>query len=188
MKKTPKSSQKPAAISRPTIRLPVHPATNRSLSDGAAIAARFNLHRWDYIIAGDGSATTWDKTAGFGSILYAKNQPNARWKFFGGLSSGTNNVAEIMAVIHPLLFLDAAVPAEHRKPNIFILSDSEYVVNAGNGLSQRKHHRMLWAAVDNLCERFIIRFLHIPRMVLPANVYGDTIGNIVRKVMSQQPD
>jgi ribonuclease HI len=173
---------------RPILRLPVHPATNRSLSDGQTIAGRFSLYRWDYIIAGDGSATTWDRTAGFGSVLYSKSDPEARWKFFGGLSSGTNNVAEIMAVLHPLLYLDAAADTEHRKPYVYILSDSEYVVKTGSGISRRKSNRALWSAIDDISKRFLLYFRHVPRMILPANVYGDTIGNLVRKSMEQQPD
>jgi ribonuclease HI len=185
-KKTPIQQQRPE---REPIRLPIHPATIRSLSNGTAIAEHFNLYHWDFIIAGDGSASTWAKTAGFGSILYAKDNPAARWKFFGGLSAGTNNVAEIMAVVHPLMFLDATVNTEHKKPNVYILSDSEYVVNTGSGHSpQRKSNRMLWAAVDNVSERFLLHFRHVPRMILPANVYGDTLGNLVRKSMEQQPD
>jgi ribonuclease HI len=154
------------------------------LNTGTALAATFSLHRWDFIIAGDGSATTWDKSAGFGSILYDKRN-NSRRRFFGGFSSATNNVAEIMAVLHPLLFLDATENTEHWKPTVYILSDSEYVVTTGSGNSKRKSNRALWAAIDEISVRFLLNFRHVPRMILPANVYGDTVGNIWRRNMEQ---
>jgi ribonuclease HI len=173
---------------RPILRLPTHPSTDRKLCNGRAIAEALSLHRWDFIIAGDGSATTWEKTAGFGSILFQKEGAEPYKKFFGGLSSGTNNVAEIMAVLHPLLYLDATVDTSRRKYYVYILSDSEYVVKTGNGEAKRKSNRALWSAIDGIAERFFLHFRHVRRMILPANVYGDTIGNLVRKSMANQPD
>jgi ribonuclease HI len=163
-----------------------HPDTDETLISGAKLAEKFRLHRWDYIIAGDGSATTWDNTAGFGSILYDR-QKQTRQKFFGGFSCGTNNVAEIMAVLHPLMFLDATVKTKHKAPTVYIISDSEYVVNAGNNQTERKSNKALWAAIDNIGTRFVLLFRHCNRMILPANVYGDTVGNMVRITMEGMP-
>ena len=163
-----------------------HPDTDHSLTTGTRIAKKFQLHKWDYIIAGDGSATTWELTTGFGSILYSRESQSRR-KFFGGFSCGTNNVAEIMAFLHPLLYLDATISTKHRAPTVYVLSDSEYVVNAGNGKNERKSNKALWAAVDDIGKRFILLFRHSPRMILPANVYGDTAGNMVRITMQGMP-
>jgi len=138
------------------------------------------------MIVGDGSATTWNLPAGFGSVLYDRTMGTRR-KFFGGFSCGTNNVAEIMAVLHPLLFLDATVHTKHRTPTVYVLSDSEYVVRAGNGQTDRKSHQSLWSAVDDIGKRFVLLFRYSPRMILPANVYGDTVGNLVRVAMATIP-
>jgi len=163
-----------------------HPATNPVLRTGAKIAEKFQLHHWDYIIAGDGSATTWSLPAGFGSILYDR-AAGTRRKFFGGFSCGTNNLAEIFAVLHPLLFLDAVVRTKHKVPTVYVLSDSEYVVHAGNHQTKRKSNKALWSAVDDIGKRFVLLFRHCPRMILPANVYGDTVGNRVRTTLEAMP-
>lgn len=161
-------------------RLKHDPKTKISLTAGEIIAQTYQLHNWDKIIAGDGSATTWDTSAGFGSILYSKDGTSK--KFFGGLSNGTNNAAEMLAVLHPLLYLDA-FPHLDGSPVVYVLSDSEYVVNGGNKQQERKSNLGLWSAVDDISRRFLLIFRHIPRMVLPANVYGDRTGNSIRKLL-----
>jgi ribonuclease HI len=163
-----------------------HPDTDQTLTTGRKIAEKFQLHNWDYIVAGDGSATTWHWTAGFGAILYDRKS-KIRRKFFGGLSCGTNNVAEIMAILHPLLYLDASVKTKHNAPAVYIISDSEYVVNAGNSKIGRKANKALWSAIDDIGTRFVLLFRHSRRMILPANVFGDTVGNLVRLTMEGMP-
>jgi ribonuclease HI len=166
------------------IRLKRTKQTDDRLSTGSELGSRFQLFSWDYIIVGDGSATTWEKTAGFGSILYDRRKKTRR-KFFGGFSCGTNNVAEIMAVLHPLLWLEARVKTCVASPVVWILSDSDYVVSCGSSETLKKKNHALWTAVHDLSERFILRFRHVPRMILPANCYGDTVGNLVRKTLEE---
>jgi ribonuclease HI len=173
------------------LRLKVHPNTNRTLTSGKKIAEVLNLGKWDFIIAGDGSATTWEKSAGYGSILYTK-EPPSRYKLFGGFSHGTNNVAEISAVLFPLLWLDANIVTKHWKPIVWCLSDSEYAVNQGSivlrpGEMRKGANAAMWSAVDHIAQRFQVYFRHVPRMVLPANVYGDTQGNVIRRWMEEVP-
>ena len=150
------------------------------LGTGRELAENLQLHRWDYIIAGDGSATRIETPAGYGSILYARND-NSLKKFFGGLSHGTNNMAEMLAVLAPLLYLDHVLPAKKEKPIVYALSDSEYVVKIGNGEAKPKSNLALWHSIENVKTRVNLIFIHVNRMLLPANVFGDLTGNLIRK-------
>jgi ribonuclease HI len=161
------------------------PATQIQIEKGAQLAETLHLHAWDYIIAGDGSATTWRTAAGFGSILYSRHDDTEK-KFFGGFSRGTNNVAEMMAVILPLLYLEATVPLKKSSPpHVYVLSDSTYVVGNGNGEYTRDANHALWSVVDHLKTKMNLIFIHVNRNVFPANQFGDSIGNSIRTYFCQ---
>ena len=145
---------------------------------GKELAKRLQLHKWDYIIAGDGSATRLETPAGFGAILYTRDNGTQK-KIFGGLSHATNNMAEMMAVISALLYLEGTI-AKGEKPIVYVLSDSKYVVDIGNGEAVPKTNLALWSAVNQIKIRMNLIFLHVNRMLLPANVFGDKTGNLIR--------
>ena len=154
------------------------------LESGEELAEKYRLHGWDFIIAGDGSGTSWENSIGFGSILYCRNN-GVRRRFFGGLSNGTSNVAEMMAVVLPLLYIESDVNFKHGIPNVYIISDSLYVVNTGNGEYALKTNRALWETVNHLRTRLNLNFVYEKRMLLPANVFGDQIGNTIRMDFQQ---
>jgi ribonuclease HI len=160
-------------------RKPAIPFDRIQIEEGRELAAKLHLHDWDFIAAGDGSATTWENAAGFGSILYCRKTGEHR-KFFGGCSNATNNVAEMMAVLEPLLFIEGTIRLKDWKPNVYVISDSEYVVHTGNGVYEQKSNKTLWAAVEHLRTKMNLIFRHVNRMLLPANIFGDQIGNAVR--------
>ena len=170
-----------ATTPRPRKKCPILPIKQIAIETGAELAERLQLHNWDYIIAGDGSATTWDAALGFGSILYRKHD-SYRKRFFGGFSNGTNNTAEMMAVILPLFYIEAMANSnpKSRLPNVYIISDSAYVVNGGNGQAVKKAKQMLWASIDHMKTKMNLIFVHVHRKVLSANVFGDRIGNAIR--------
>jgi len=145
---------------------------------GASLADKFQLHRWDYIIAGDGSATRLETPAGFGAILYSR-QDDTQKKIFGGVSHATNNMAEMLAVFSALLYLEGIV-SKGEKPMVYILSDSSYVVDSGNGTVTPKTNLALWSGFGHFKNKMNLIFIHVNRMLLPANVFGDRIGNFIR--------
>lgn len=107
------------------------------------LTTAFNIDRWDAIIIGDGSGTTREHTCGWGSILIEKSEPGYR-AVHGGFSSGTNNVAEMMAVLQPLMELTAKNRGTRALGfRVHVFSDSEYVVS---GL---RHDSPLWASSTN---------------------------------------
>ena len=155
------------------------PIIQVKLDKGKELADRFQLHRWDYIVAGDGSATGLETPAGFGTVLYSRID-GSRKRFFGGLSHATSNMAELMAVFSPLLYLDRKIKSKEEKPIVYIFSDSSYVVNIGNNEATPKNNFALWAGINNLRDKLNLIFIHVNRMLLPANVFGDKAGKLIR--------
>lgn len=144
---------------------------------------------WDYLIVGDGSGTTWEKEFGWGSVLVS-NHSFERQVFFGAMSNGTNNMAELLMVLHPLMHIvnnDKGVRANGTR--VHIVSDSQYVVNGlakDNPIwvSQLQLNRELWMAI-HMTRRsgLIIKGHHIPRDTIDLNRLGHDLANISRKRM-----
>lgn len=143
---------------------------------------------WEAIIVTDGSGTTWTNEFGWAAILVS-NDSLIRVPFYGGGSHGSNNVAELMAVLHPLLFLTANDAAKSALPTGFrvhIFSDSEYVVagiNAGR-LYPTKRNTEIWSAIHAVRRQgFFLIAHHIPRDTLGLNKIAHELANIGRKAM-----
>jgi len=170
----------------PPKKKPILPAAQVQIEEGHVLAEKLRLHNWDYIIAGDGSGTKWSTPVGFGSVLY-RNRDGYRKKFFGGFSNGTNNVAEMMAVVLPLLYIEGTVNPnpQGKLLNVYIISDSSYVVNGGNGDAARKSNQTLWAVIDKAKTKMNLIFIHVNRNVLPANKFGDKIAGHIRKQLTE---
>lgn len=78
---------------------------------------------WDYIIIGDGSATTWHSSGGWASFVYDR-QNRTRTSVNGGMNLCSVHGAEYMAALWPLLWLSNAIPREKgRKPVVIVISD-----------------------------------------------------------------
>lgn len=144
---------------------------------------------WDYLIVGDGSGTTWDKEFGWGSVLIAKGD-GSRMPFYGGMSNGTNNMAEILTVLHPLMYLaNKDLGAKTDGTKVQVISDSQYVVEGLKQdnpiwVSKLSVNRELWMAIHMTRRRgLIIKSHHIPRDTIDLNKLGHDLANISRKRM-----
>jgi ribonuclease HI len=142
---------------------------------------------WDYLIVGDGSGTTWEKEFGWGSVLIERGSFE-RTPFFGAMSNGTNNMGEIMAVLHPLMYLanqGKGVRAHGAK--VHVVSDSEYVVGGLRNAnpvwaSKLKVNRELWMAIHMTRRRgLIIEPHHVPRDTIDLNKLGHDLANLARR-------
>jgi len=138
------------------------------------------------LIVGDGSGTTWEKEMGWGSVLVEKNN-FTRTLFHGGTSAGTNNMAELMAVLHPLMYL--ANNEKGEKPGgckVHVISDSEYVVNGLKHTSpvwasKLKVNRELWMAIHMTRRRgLVITGHHVPRETIALHKIGHELANLSR--------
>ena len=134
----------------------------------------------DFLLIGDGSGTTWDKSIGFASTLVEMSSFD-RTVFHGGLSHGTNNIAEIMAYFLPLQYL-AKTAGDRRRTVIHIFSDSQYIVEGFNGESrQEQGNRELWQAMLAVKRRgLVIRAHWVPRDSVALQQLADTLAGQMR--------
>ncbi len=114
---------------------------------------------WQAVIVCDGSGGTRQVgTTGWGAVLIEQSQINRRL-FYGGTSYGTSQTAEIMAVLHPLLYLAEQEYVRRQKGyRVHVLTDSTYVAGmlAKDLLKEFQHmkaHLPLWLAVHGTQRR-----------------------------------
>jgi len=138
---------------------------------------------WDFLLVSDGSATTWEHEAGCSAVLVDHNKrgvyPLCK-VFAASFSCGTNILAEIMAVVHPLLWLASQTWKGFRR--VHVLTDCEMVAKCGNKVMTMKAHRELWLLLHSFEHRgMIVRYHWIPRDVLPANQLAHAVANRARR-------
>jgi len=130
----------------------------------------YGIPAWDAVVIGDGSGTTRENSCGWAAVLYEYDIAEPRW-FHGGFNSGTNNTAELLAVLQPLM--DLTSRKRGTKPNgllTHVFSDSLYVVNGLNADSSLLHastasaNRELWLALHGTRRNgLVIVAHHVPR-------------------------
>lgn len=142
------------------------------------------IREWDYLMTGDGSGNRWPHEIGF-SCLTIERGTEKPLITAGTMSHGTNSLAELMAYVEPLLLLTNAGKPK-RQPSgacrVHILSDSEYVVNCGNGTWDRKAFPEVWAMYDAFKRSgLFLRFHWIPgHEGIPANEFADMLASMAR--------
>jgi ribonuclease HI len=148
------------------------------------LLAQLNISRWDFLIVGDGSATTWKYPGGWASVLIANS--GERKTFYGGTSCLTNIVAELMAYVHPLMFLSANL-SEDLVRHIHVVTDCEHLPYAAEHPQSRKKNREIWAMVDAFKYRGLsIRWHWIPRDTIDLNQFCHNMANQSRVAMKEQ--
>lgn len=149
---------------------------------------------WDALIIGDGSGQTWATAIGWGSVLVdrLKMLPET---FSGACSHGTNNVAELMAVLHPLMYLsntDCGVRSGGLR--VHILSDSEYVVNGlacidPIWVSKLKANRELWMAIHMTRRKgMVLTGHHVDRDTVNLQKFAHSLANASRILQASAAD
>lgn len=142
---------------------------------------------WDVIIICDGSGTSWGKSWGSGSVLLQKGQFE-RPLFHAAGNTGTNNVAELMGVFYPLLWLTSQrAGVSEGGCKVHIISDSEYVVSGintdtPNTIAATASNRPLWMAIHS-CRRqgLILKAHHVHRDILQLNKLSHDLANLARR-------
>lgn len=118
------------------------------------LLGKLKIEKWDYLLVGDGSGSTWDREIGWGCVLAERStRTHSLW---GGMASrGTVNFAEIMAYLQPLEFLATREIDRREKGglykawNVHIVTDSEYCQKTGSNRGQiPKKNSGLWSIFD----------------------------------------
>lgn len=96
------------------------------------------------------------------------------------MSCGTNIIAEIMAYVHPLLYL-AAQRKGFTAARVHIVTDCQYLTLAARERTYRKKNAELWAFIEACGRRGLQTHWHyIPRDTIDLNRLGHSVANAAR--------
>lgn len=137
--------------------------------------------KWDYVIVGDGSATTWQHEMGWGSCLIERTT-GERFDFGGGGNCGTNILAEMLAYVHALFWLVGNRPVQLSR--VHIITDCEHLVKASRGAHSKETHWELWQLFAAFKHRGLRLYWHwVPRDTIDLNKFGHELANACRLAM-----
>ena len=77
------------------------------------------------------------------------------WIVSGGIELATNNIAELMAVIHAISFF------KDTHETFKIYTDSTWVINCAQKIWKRNVHPDLWAKYDKITENRTVEFVWV---------------------------
>jgi len=152
---------------------------------------------WDVLIVGDGAGCWWDKVCGWGCTLIDRHLGRRR-AFYGGLSSGSIAIAELLPTVHAMLWYDEfqgkAARQRLGRPvlNVHVITDSETTFHHAAALApgpktaKLRRERPLWNVLIQL-ERagYLFQFHWVPRQSLGLNILGDRVAGIASKTIAQ---
>lgn len=155
-----------------------------------AILKRMGVKNWDFVLFGDGSGCHWDHPIGWACVsIHRGTSRYVPW--FGMANYGTVNMAEIMAYVQPLTFIESreATRRENtgrtRAINVHIFTDSEYCQQTGSSNRRTlRRNSALWAMFDGFLRQGIILHWHWMRRETTAmNRYVDQLSKLARKLL-----
>lgn len=145
---------------------------------------------WDFVLFGDGSGSHWQHAIGWACVsIHRATGHYTSW--CGAANYGTVNMAEILAYMQPLTFIEAseATRAERtgrkRAVNVHIFTDSEYCRDTGNSRNRLlRRNSALWRMYDAFQRQGIILHWHWMRRETSAlNRYVDQLSKLCRMLM-----
>jgi hypothetical protein len=152
---------------------------------------------WDILIIGDGAGCWWDKPCGWGCTLIDRHLARRR-AFYGGMSTGSITIAELMPAVHAILWYDefhrhtATIRTGRPILNVHVLTDNDTTVKHWNLLAQGgqpaiklRKKRPLWNVLLQL-ERagYIFHFHWIARCTVGLNKLADEVAGVARDAIA----
>jgi ribonuclease HI len=157
--------------------------TAKTLED---LLRELGITKWDLILVGDGSGSTWQREAGWAVTALEKTRME-RKVFYGAMNCATSQIAEIMAYVHPLLWYVDHCSTAHkmRMRHAHVITDSSYVRNQGEKDYRNPGcHELLWSSLSMMSRLGIDLHWHwIPRQSAALNVYADALAGAARKLL-----
>ena len=141
---------------------------------------------------GDGSGTGWQDACGW-AVVMVDRETRARQLFYGGMSDGTVNVAELMPYLQALGYFHNQGGKQRLKRDglvrVFIITDSR--VTATNGTTAvnptkplPRSHGPLWAAMREYANLgYAIKFRWAQRSDSLLNWTSDLVAGLSRRAM-----
>lgn len=150
---------------------------------------RLKITKWDLILIGDGSGNKWGYPCGWAVTAIERNSRD-RKVFYGAMSSGTVNFAEMMAYLQPLTWYmnetksqragDGRVKRSTRR--IHIITDSAYCRNRGDSRDLAKYtNKVLWGVFELIQRQgFQLEWHWEKRDTVALNTYADRLSKAAR--------
>lgn len=182
-----KPNPKPADTPKTFVPKDLSKNDNESLGD---VLQRMHIHRWDWLLVGDGSGSNWNYQCGWGCISIERITLD-RQLWYGAMNRGTVNFAEMLAYLQPLNWISGR-EEERRKAtgrrrirNVHIITDSEYCRNQGDSEDLMPHRNgALWRVFDDFQRHGLVLHWHwLPRTNVALNVYADALSKAVRHLL-----
>jgi ribonuclease HI len=152
------------------------------------LACDLYLADFDLLLVGDGSGTVYNRPAGWGCVAYDRRMKSVTLHA-GTLSTGTNNLAELMPYVQALWHHHQDHrQAPDRPVRVLIVSDSEVTVRCGNGQYARKANACLWASIEWFAQNgYRLGWRHVPRNSNEWSTLMDTVAGKARRLMLDEP-
>jgi hypothetical protein len=172
------------------------PGAEQSLDDLLALAKIPDT--WDILIVGDGAGCGWNLPCGWGCTLVDRHAGRRR-AFYGGLSSGSIAIAELMPAVHAMLWYHRFHGKARRAQLGTVLLDVHVVTDnkptaiqwrtliAGGAKAQKIRDKLpLWDALLRL-ERsgYMQRFHWLARNRVGLNVLADEVAGGARDAIAE---
>jgi ribonuclease HI len=155
----------------------------------ASLLKYYEVSDWDHLIFSDGSGTITQKPCGWAAVIVTHKRLNpdsdkhGLLEVSGRFSHGTNNVAELLGVAFPLMLLGGNDPTLLLR-NVHVFSDSQMVVDCGNGVSRRRANLPLWSAITTASSQGLnVRYHWIPRDTFAYNKLADLLAGQERTTL-----
>ena len=169
-------------MSRTNRKKPVRPA-----DELAKVLQELNINVWHYLLIGDGSGSTINRSIGW-SCLLLEHSSHKSWVFEGGFNTGTNNLAELMAYVQTVAWL-----CEYNRDSdcgfseVHVLTDSDWVAKSGSGSWGGRSHQALWQSLK-FASRLGIRlhFHWVERDRLFGNRVSHHLANFARLALDHK--
>tara|TARA_Y100001938_G_scaffold148750_1_gene233355 strand:- start:2019 stop:2621 length:603 start_codon:yes stop_codon:yes gene_type:complete len=152
-----------------------------------------NIKSWDVLLVGDGSGSGWDIGIGWSCIIVDKHT-KTRKLLHGGGSTGTVNIAELMAYVHAMLWYSTNIGKELRQHypdkvlNVHIITDSRVVATQGEKVADRRidgiANRALWASISDIARQgYRFHWHWVERLTNELNWAADKMAGSARKAI-----
>lgn len=142
-----------------------------------------DLTKYDVVLVGDGSGTSAGEACAWNCLLYETKTNRETW-LNGGLSSGTNNVAELLPYITSLWHYDYLNPGKEIR--VCIITDSEFTAKCGDGIYEKKINLAYWKALSYFKDiGYKISWKHIYRNTNCISSFCDKKAGELRKIIKE---
>jgi ribonuclease HI len=150
----------------------------------AALAARLGLTGVDLLVAADGSGVSPDAPCGWAYTAWEPATGRLE-EGAGGLSAGSNNLAELLPFVQALAAYHRRRAGPGRRV-VGLASDSEVTVRCGSGRYARSANLPYWAVIDWFAgDGYVLRWRHVPRCSDDAGRDADRRGRLARHALER---